>query len=48
MVVEDIIKRALKRLKRVTGLDVEDVERELIPLKPEEHLKPKIVKKKKK
>ncbi|MEM5801971.1 MAG: hypothetical protein QXQ18_01110 [Candidatus Aenigmatarchaeota archaeon] len=45
---EELIKRFLKRLKkRMPWINTERIEKDLIPLRPEEHLQPKLAKKKK-
>ncbi len=43
--MSEIIKKFLKRFKKI--FPSEGLEKELIPLQPEEHLKPKIAKRKK-
>jgi len=46
---EEIIKKSLKKLKKkFPGMDVERLEKELIPLKPSEEIQPRVAKKKKK
>ncbi len=45
--MSELIKKFLKRFKRIFP-GSEGLEKELIPLKPEEHLVPRTIKKKKK
>lgn len=48
MPVEEVIRKRLKKLKQAhPEIDVERIEKELIPLKPGEELQPRVGKKKK-
>jgi len=49
MTTEEIVKKTLKKLKKkFPGMETERLEKELIPLKPGEHIQPRTAKKKKK
>ncbi len=49
MTIERIIRKRLKKLKEENlDIDTEKIERELIPLQPEDEVQPRVVRKKKK